>query len=66
MLSHLSLERFRPERFFMKMAFYRERSTIVVNIITELKPVLKDRRKDVIHCFTDEKNIVYHSLVTKL
>ena len=27
------------------MAFYRESCTIVVNIITELKPVFKDRRK---------------------
>ena len=55
-----------PERFFMKMAFYRESCMIVVSIITELKPVFKDRRKHVIHCFTDEKNIVYHSLATKL
>ena len=50
----------------MKMAFYRESCTIVVKIIAELKPVFKDRRKHVIQCFTNEKDIIYHSLVTKL
>ena len=37
----------------MKMAFYRESCTIVVNIITELKPVFKDRRKHVIKDFNE-------------
>ena len=50
----------------MKMDFYRESCTLVVNVIAELKPVFKDRRKQVIQCFTNEDNIVYHSLVTKL
>ena len=50
----------------MKMAFYRESCTTLVNVKPELKPVFKDRRKDVIQCFTNEKNIIYHSLVTKL
>ena len=52
--------------FFMEMAFYRESCAIVVNTIAELKPVFKDKRKHVIQCFTNEKNIIYHSLVTKL
>ena len=39
------------------MAFYRESCTIMVNIITEPKPVFKDRRKQVIQCFANEKNI---------
>ena len=39
---------------------------MVVNIIAELKPVFKDRRKHVIQGFSNEKNIIYHSLVTKL
>ena len=38
----------------------------MVNIIAELKPVFKDRKKHVIHCFTNEKNIAYRSPVTKL
>ena len=50
----------------MKMAFYRESCTIVVNIIAEQKPVFKVRRKHVIQCFTNEKNLIYHSLATKL
>ena len=50
----------------MKMAFYRESCTLVVNVIAGLKPVFKDSRKQVIQCFTNEKNVIYHSLVTKL
>ena len=49
----------------MKMAIYRASFTAVVNVIAELKLVFKDRRKHVIQCFTNEKNIIYHSLVTK-
>ena len=48
------------------MAFYKESCTTAVNSIAELKPVFKDRRKHIIHCFTNKKNIVYYGLVTKL
>ena len=48
------------------MGFYRESCTIVKNIIAELKPVFKDRRIHVIQYFTNEKNIIYYSLVTEL
>ena len=54
------------EDMFIKMAFYRESCTIAVNVIAELKPVFKNRRKHVIQWFTNEKNIIYDSLVTKL
>ena len=50
----------------MKMSFYRESCAIVINIIAELKPVFKDRRKHAIQWFTNEKNIIYHSLLSKL
>ena len=49
----------------MKIAFHRRRSTIVVNIIAELKPVFNNKRKHVILCFTNEKNVIYYSLATK-
>ena len=48
--------------FFMKMAFYRGSCTTVVNIVVELKPVFKDRRKHVIQCFFNENKVFYHSL----
>ena len=48
----------------MKMAFHR-RNTIGVNIIAELKPAFENRRTHVIQFFTNEKNIIYHSHVTK-
>ena len=50
----------------MKMAFHRENCAIALNIIAELKPVFNDRRKLIIQHFTNEKNIIYHSLVTEL
>ena len=49
----------------MKMAFHRKSCTIVVNIVAEFKLVFKNR-KYVIQCFTNEKNIIYHSHVTKI
>ena len=60
-----------PELFvledkFIKMAFYRERCTLAVNVIAELKPVFKNRRKHFIQWFTNEKNIIYDSLGSKL
>ena len=51
--------------FFMKMAFHRGSCTIFVSIIAELQPVFKIRRDDVIQCLTNEKNVIYHILVTK-
>ena len=44
-----------PAIFFMKMAFQRRSCTIVINIIAELKPAFKNRRKHVIQCFINLK-----------
>ena len=37
------------------MVFHRRSCTIVLNIIMELKPVFKNRRNNIIQCFTNEK-----------
>ena len=47
------------------MAFHRTRCTIVMNIVLELKPVFKNRKKRINQCFTIEKNIIYDALFSK-
>ena len=44
------------------MAFNRRSCITVLNIIAEIKEVFKNRRKHVIQCFTNEKNISIISL----
>ena len=41
----------------MKMAFHRRSCTTVMNIIAELRPIFKNKRKHVIHSFINENNI---------
>ena len=50
------------EKFFKDINILQRISTIVANIITELKPIFENRGKHVIHCFT---NVIYNSFISK-